>query len=107
MRTLFSYKLYVPNKMTDRPGVDYLFVHLSMIDAISNVNGRHSNASGIPCKWWHPFGLAGMPRLLIILANHPSDVAHWGWGVHRPISSVCTTQYIDQIYAVSRCQLGL
>jgi len=75
--------------MTDGPGgrVDRLFVPPNMADAISNAvfNGRHGDASGMLRELWHPFGLEGMPRLLIVLAKHRSDANHWV--VHRSVSS--------------------
>ncbi|KAH9978833.1 hypothetical protein BGW80DRAFT_1281218 [Lactifluus volemus] len=80
-----TYKRYVRSKMTDGPGgrVDRLFVPPNMADAISNAvfNGRHGDASGMLRELWHPFGLDGMPRLLIVLAKHRSDDNHWV--VHR------------------------
>ncbi|KAH9994964.1 hypothetical protein BJV74DRAFT_830757 [Russula compacta] len=80
-----TYKRYVRSKMTDGPGgrVDRLFVPPNMADAISNAvfNGRHGDASGMLRELWHPFGLEGMPRLLIVLAKHRSDANHWV--VHR------------------------
>jgi hypothetical protein len=83
-----TYKRYVRSKMTDGPGgrVDRLFVPPNMADAISNAvfNGRHGDASGMLRELWHPFGLDGMPRLLIVLAKHRSDENHWV--VHRSVS---------------------
>ena len=83
-----TYKRYVRSKMTDGPGgrVDRLFVPPNMADAISNAvfNGRHGDASGMLRELWHPFGLEGMPRLLIVLAKHRSDANHWV--VHRSVS---------------------
>jgi hypothetical protein len=83
-----TYKRYVRSKMTDGPGgrVDRLFVPPNMADAISNAvfNGRHGDASGMLRELWHPFGLEGMPRLLIVLAKHRSDENHWV--VHRSVS---------------------
>lgn len=80
-----TYKRYVRSKMTDGPGgrVDRLFVPPNMADAISNAvfNGRHGDASGMLRELWHPFGLEGMPRLLVVLAKHRSDANHWV--VHR------------------------
>ncbi|KAA1471680.1 hypothetical protein DENSPDRAFT_130311 [Dentipellis sp. KUC8613] len=80
-----TYKRYVRSKMTDSPPgrVDRLFVPPNMADAISNAvfNGRHGDASGMLRELWHPFGLEGMPRLLIVLAKHRSDSNHWV--VHR------------------------
>jgi len=83
-----TYKRYVRSKMTDGPGgrVDRLFVPPNMADAISNAvfNGRHGDASGMLRELWHPFGLEGMPRLLVVLAKHRSDAHHWV--VHRSVS---------------------
>ncbi|THH15041.1 hypothetical protein EW146_g5379 [Bondarzewia mesenterica] len=80
-----TYKRYVRSKMTDSPPgrVDRLFVPPNMADAISNAvfNGRHGDASGMLRDLWQPFGLEGMPRLLIVLAKHRSDANHWV--VHR------------------------
>ncbi|KAI0320773.1 hypothetical protein OF83DRAFT_1169034 [Amylostereum chailletii] len=80
-----TYKRYVRSKMTDNPPgrVDRLFVPPNMADAISNAvfNGRHGDASGMLRELWNPFGLEGMPRLLIVLAKHRSDANHWV--VHR------------------------
>lgn len=80
-----TYKRYVRSKMTDSPPgrVDRLFVPPNMADAISNAvfNGRHGDASGMLRELWYPFGLDGMPRLLIVLARHRSDANHWV--VHR------------------------
>ncbi|KAF8499860.1 hypothetical protein F5888DRAFT_1802322 [Russula emetica] len=54
-----------------------------MADAIGNAvfNGRRGDASGMLRELWHPFGLEGMPRLLVVLAKHRSDENHWV--VHR------------------------
>ncbi|KAF8499879.1 hypothetical protein F5888DRAFT_1633490 [Russula emetica] len=54
-----------------------------MADATSNpvFNGRRRDASGMLRELWHPFGLEGMPRLLVVLAKHRSDENHWV--VHR------------------------
>jgi len=80
-----TYKRYVRARMTDSPQglVDRLFVPPNMADAISNAvfNGRHGDACGILRDLWHPFGLDGMPRLLVVLAKHRSDENHWV--VHR------------------------
>jgi hypothetical protein len=79
------YKRYVRAKMTDHPPgrVDRLFVPPNMADAINNAvfNGRHGDASGMLRDLWSPFGLEGMPRLLVVLAKHRSDENHWV--VHR------------------------
>lgn len=80
-----TYKRYVRAKMTDSPPgrVDRLFVPPNMADAISTAvyNGRHGDACGMLRDLWAPFGLEGMPRLLIVLAKHRSDDNHWV--VHR------------------------
>jgi hypothetical protein len=80
-----TYKRYVRTKMTDSPQgvVDRLFVPPNVADAISNAvyNGRHGDACGMLRDLWSPFGLEGMPRLLIVLAKHRSDPNHWV--VHR------------------------
>ncbi|KAJ7680304.1 hypothetical protein DFH06DRAFT_972940 [Mycena polygramma] len=80
-----TYKRYVRAKLTDSPRgvVDRLFVPPNMADAISNAvfNGRHGDACGMLRDLWSPFGLDGMPRLLIVLAKHRSDPNHWV--VHR------------------------
>ncbi|EPQ57058.1 hypothetical protein GLOTRDRAFT_120413 [Gloeophyllum trabeum ATCC 11539] len=80
-----TYKRYVRSKLTDSPQgrVDRLFVPPNMADAISNAvyNGRHGDACAMLRDLWGPFGLEGMPRLLIVLAKHRSDDSHWV--VHR------------------------
>lgn len=80
-----TYKRYVRSRMTDSPSgvVDRLFVPPNMADAISNAvfNGRHGDACGMLRDLWSPFGLQGMPRLLVVLAKHRSDANHWV--VHR------------------------
>lgn len=80
-----TYKRYVRSKMTDSPQgrVDRLFVPPNVADAINNAvfHGRHGDASGMLRDLWSPFGLEGMPRLLIVLAKHRSDANHWV--VHR------------------------
>lgn len=80
-----TYKRYVRAKMTDTPPgrVDRLFVPPNMADAISTAvyNGRHGDACGMLRELWAPFGLDGIPRLLIVLAKHRSDENHWV--VHR------------------------
>jgi hypothetical protein len=79
------FKRYVRAKMTDSPQqrVDRLFVPPNMADAISTAvfNGRHGEASGMLRDLWGPFGLEGMPRLLVVLAKHRSEDNHWV--VHR------------------------
>ncbi|THH30805.1 hypothetical protein EUX98_g3389 [Antrodiella citrinella] len=80
-----TYKRYVRAKMTDSPPgrVDRLFVPPNMADAISTAvyNGRHGDACGMLRDLWAPFGLDGIPRLLIVLAKHRTDESHWV--VHR------------------------
>ncbi|KAJ7072344.1 hypothetical protein C8F01DRAFT_1103577 [Mycena amicta] len=80
-----TYKRYVRAKLTESPQgvVDRLFVPPNMADAISNAvfNGRHGDACGMLRDLWSPFGLEGMPRLLVVLAKHRSDANHWV--VHR------------------------
>lgn len=80
-----TYKRYVRSRLTDSPQgvVDRLFVPPNVADAISNAvfNGRHGDACGMLRDLWNPFGLEGMPRLLVVLAKHRSDDSHWV--VHR------------------------
>lgn len=80
-----SYKRYVRSRMTESPPerVDRLFVPPNMAEAISTAvyNGRHGDACGMLRDLWAPFGLEGMPRLLIVLAKHRNDDNHWV--VHR------------------------
>ena len=80
-----TYKRYVRARLTDSPQgvVDRLFVPPNMADAISNAvfNGRHGDACGMLRDLWSPFGLEGMPRLIVVLAKHRSDPSHWV--VHR------------------------
>ncbi|KAJ4483455.1 hypothetical protein J3R30DRAFT_3835130 [Lentinula aciculospora] len=80
-----TYKRYIRSRMTDTPSgvVDRLFVPPNMADAISNAvfYGRHGDACGMLRDLWSPFGLQGMPRLLVVLAKHRSEEDHWV--VHR------------------------
>lgn len=80
-----TYKRYVRSRLTDSPQgvVDRLFVPPNVADAISNAvfNGRHGDACGMLRDLWNPFGLDGMPRLIVVLAKHRSDESHWV--VHR------------------------
>jgi len=80
-----TYKRYVRTKLTDSPQgvVDRLFVPPNIADAINNAvfNGRHGSACGMLKDLWLPFGLDGMPRLIVVLAKHRSDPNHWV--VHR------------------------
>jgi hypothetical protein len=102
-----TYKRYVRSKMTDVPGdrVDRLFVPPNMADAISNAvfNGRHGDASGMLRELWHPFGLDGMPRLLIVLAKHRSDENHWV--VHRSVSILRAQQFTQDTDQKHRCNV--
>lgn len=80
-----TYKRYVRARLTEGPSgvVDRLFVPPNVADVISNAvfNGRHGDACGMLKDLWTPFGLEGMPRLIIVLAKHRSDPNHWV--VHR------------------------
>ena len=80
-----TYKRYVRARLTDRPQgvVDRLFVPPNVADSISSAvfYGRHGDACGMLRDLWAPFGLEGMPRLLVVLAKHRSDPNHWL--VHR------------------------
>ncbi|KAK2467876.1 hypothetical protein APHAL10511_000171 [Amanita phalloides] len=80
-----TYKRYVRARLTDNPPgiVDRLFVPPNVADAVNNAvfNGRHGDACGMLRDMWTPFGLEGMPRLLIVLAKHRGDENHWV--VHR------------------------
>ena len=79
------YKRYVRSRMTDSPQgrVDQVFVPPDVADAISMAvfNGRYWDACIILRDLWGPFGLDGIPRLVITLAKHRSDENHWV--VHR------------------------
>ena len=80
-----SYKRYVRSRMTDSPQgrVDRLLVPPNVADAISTAvfNGRHGDACTMLRDLWAPFGLDGIPRLLLVLARHRADENHWV--VHR------------------------
>ena len=80
-----TYKRYVRTRLTDSPHgvVDRLFVPPNVADTISSAvfYGRHGDACGMLRDLWAPFGLEGMPRLLVVLAKHRSDPNHWL--VHR------------------------
>ena len=80
-----TYKRYVRARLTDRPQgvVDRLFVPPNVAETISSAvfNGRHGDACGMLRDLWAPFGLEGMPRLIVVLASHRSDPNHWL--VHR------------------------
>lgn len=75
--------------MTDSPQgrVDRLFVPPNVADAISTAvfNGRHGDACMMLRDLWAPFGLDGIPRLLIVLAKHRADENHFV--VHRCVRS--------------------
>ena len=82
-----TYKRYVRAKLTEKQdGVDRLFVPPNIADSISNAvfNGRHAEAAGMLRDLWDPFGFTEMPRLIVVLAKHRSDVNHWV--VHRCVS---------------------
>lgn len=76
-----QYKRYVRNQLTEVPPgrVDRLFVPPNMADAINNAvfHGRHGEACGMLRDLWAPFGLEGMPRIIIVLCKHRGDVNHW------------------------------
>ncbi|EKM74667.1 hypothetical protein AGABI1DRAFT_80870 [Agaricus bisporus var. burnettii JB137-S8] len=79
-----TYKRYVRARLTEgSSGVDRLFVPPTVADVINNAvfNGRHGEACGMLKDLWTPFGLEGMPRLIIVLAKHRSEANHWV--VHR------------------------
>jgi hypothetical protein len=76
-----TYKRYVRSRLMDHPRqtVDRLFVPPNVADAINNAvfNGRHGDACGMLKDLWHPFGLEGMPRIIVVLARHRKDENHW------------------------------
>ena len=76
-----TYKRYVRSKMTDSPPgrVDRMFVPPNMADAINNAvfHGRHGDACGMLRDLWGPFGLEGIPRIIVVLCKHRSDAGHW------------------------------
>jgi len=82
-----AYKRYVRARLTDSPqGGSGSVVRTpdDLADAISNAvfNGRHGDAcTMLRADLWAPFGLEGMPRLIVVLAKHRSDPNHWV--VHR------------------------
>ena len=88
--TTQSYKRYVRSRMTDSPQgrVDRLFVPPNVADAISTAvfNSRHGDACMMLRDLWAPFGLDGIPRLLIVLARHRADENHWV--VHRRVKDL-------------------
>lgn len=75
------YKRYVRQQLTEIPPgrVDRLFVPPNMADAINNAvfHGRHGDACGMLRDLWTPFGLEGMPRIIVVLCKHRSDPNHW------------------------------
>ncbi|QRV82591.1 cellulosome anchoring protein, cohesin region [Ceratobasidium sp. AG-Ba] len=83
------YKRYVRARMSEggvnasgdggTQKVDRMFVPPNMADAISTAvyNGRHGDACQMLKDMWSPFGLDGMPRLIIVLARHRRDEHHW------------------------------
>jgi hypothetical protein len=75
------YKRYVRQQLTEVPPgrVDRLFVPPNMADAINNAvfHGRHGDACGMLRDLWSPFGLEGMPRIIVVLCKHRNDPAHW------------------------------
>ena len=75
------YKRYVRQQLTEVPPgrVDRLFVPPNMADAINNAvfHGRHGDACGMLRDLWTPFGLEGMPRIIVVLCKHRSDSNHW------------------------------
>ncbi|KAG9105553.1 hypothetical protein FRC07_009198 [Ceratobasidium sp. 392] len=83
------YKRYVRARMSEggvnasgeagAQKVDRMYVPPNMADAISTAvyNGRHGDACQMLKDMWTPFGLEGMPRLIIVLARHRRDEHHW------------------------------
>ena len=75
------YKRYVRQQLTEVPPgrVDRLFVPPNMADAINNAvfHGRHGDACGMLRDLWNPFGLEGMPRIIVVLCKHRTDPSHW------------------------------
>jgi hypothetical protein len=77
------YKRYVRARLSESGGdvskVDRMYVPPNMADAISTAvyNGRHGDACQMLKDLWSPFGLEGMPRLIIVLARHRRDEHHW------------------------------
>ena len=75
------YKRYIRQQLTEVPPgrVDRLFVPPNMADAINNAvfHGRHGDACGMLRDLWTPFGLEGMPRIIVVLCKHRSDPGHW------------------------------
>lgn len=82
-----TYKRYVRARLTEHPPmrVDRLFIPPNVADAIHAAvyNGRHGDACGMLRDMWTPFGLDGMPRLLLVLCKHRREENHWV--VHRQV----------------------
>ena len=76
-----TYKRYVRARLTDHPPmrIDRLFIPPNVADAINSAvyNGRHGDACGMLRDMWTPFGLEGMPRLLLVLCKHRREENHW------------------------------
>ena len=76
-----TYKRYVRARLTDHPPmrIDRLFIPPNVADAINSAvyNGRHGDACGMLRDMWTPFGLDGMPRLLLVLCRHRREENHW------------------------------
>ena len=76
-----TYKRYVRARLTEHPPmrVDRLFIPPNVADAINSAvyNGRHGDACGMLRDMWTPFGLDGMPRLLLVLCKHRREENHW------------------------------
>jgi len=88
-----NYKRYVRSRMTDSPRgrVDRLSVPPNVADEISTAvfDGRHGHACMMLRDLWAPFGLDGIPRLLIVLARHRADENHWV--VHKCVFGSCSS----------------
>lgn len=84
------YKRYVRQQLTEVPPgrVDRLFVPPNMADAINNAvfHGRHGDACGMLRDLWTPFGLEGMPRIIVVLCKHRSDPSHWV--AHKSVDTI-------------------
>ncbi|KIJ49636.1 hypothetical protein M422DRAFT_160821 [Sphaerobolus stellatus SS14] len=76
-----TYKRYVRARLTEHPPmrVDRLFIPPNVADAINSAvyNGRHGDACGMLRDMWTPFGIDGMPRLLLVLCKHRREENHW------------------------------
>ena len=107
--TTQCYKRYVRSRMTDSPParVDRLFVPPNVAGTISAAvfNGRHRDACMMLRDLWAPFGLDGIPRLLVVLARHRTDENHWL--VHRCACGSHTSVAFrnSDIYSASRFSL--